>query len=108
MGYSNPDIYYNPEKFGLEIVGELEFLGGYEFDTFVVYREVDTGRLGYAEDYGCSCKSPFEDFKAEDITFAERWGIIEEARKEFNSRSEFYRECTEIDLVNLIDKVVNA
>ncbi|MEU5878209.1 hypothetical protein [Spirillospora sp. NPDC047279] len=103
------NIYFNPQECGLEIVGELEFLGGYEFDTFVVWREKATGRLGYGRDSGCSCPCPFEAFEVEDIEFDDPWRIamkIQEATNE--KRSWGYVGFTENDVVNLIDKVVNA
>ena len=56
------NIYYNPEAFGLEIVGDIEWSDGrYQFDLTVVFRDVLSGDLFYAEDSGCSCPSPFED-----------------------------------------------
>lgn len=34
----------------------------YEYDTFIVLRHIPSGRLFYANDSGCSCPTPFEDF----------------------------------------------
>jgi hypothetical protein len=49
------NIYYNPEKFGLEIVGEVDFSSGYyEFDLRVVWRKKGTKILLTARDSGCS------------------------------------------------------
>lgn len=59
MWGNNP--YYNPEKFGLEIIGEFEFSEpSYSFDTLVVWKE-GRGRYWIGMDSGCSCPSPFED-----------------------------------------------
>jgi hypothetical protein len=56
------NIYYSPEKFGLETVGEIDFSSGcYEFDLTVAWKDSGTGKLFYAQDSGCSCPSPFED-----------------------------------------------
>lgn len=60
------NVYYNPEKSGLTTVGEIEAGGGYDFDTFVIFRDNGTGRLWWAEDAGCSCPTPFEDVSFED------------------------------------------
>jgi hypothetical protein len=61
---SNP--YYSPEKFGLEIVGEAELsVPNYDFDMLVVWKDAD-GTLYYAQDSGCSCPSPFEDYNSVD------------------------------------------
>lgn len=70
------NVYYNPNKSGLEIVGELEYSSGsYEFDTRVVWIFVNEEslekRLLTARDSGCSCPIPFEDYSVstlEDIT----------------------------------------
>lgn len=62
------NIYDDPEKFGLAIVGEVEFSSGaYEFDTSVVWRDADTGDLFYADDSGCSCPIPFEGVGRNDL-----------------------------------------
>lgn len=63
------NIYYSPEKFGLRTIGEAEFSSGcYEFDTSVVWQDVETGAMFYADDLGCSCPSPFEDLGRGDLT----------------------------------------
>jgi hypothetical protein len=69
---ANP--YYNPEPLGLVIVDTLEAGECYEFDTLVVWRHVDSGRLYWAHDSGCSCPTPFENYHSiedlEEITAA--------------------------------------
>lgn len=63
------NIYYSPEKYGLRTIGEVDFSSGsYEFDTLVVWQDVETGRLYYAEDSGCSCPCPFDYTTRETIT----------------------------------------
>lgn len=55
------NVYYNPQDFGLEIVGEFEFSEpNWSFDTLVVWKE-KRGRYWIGTDSGCSCPSPFED-----------------------------------------------
>ena len=62
------NVYYHPEKSGLEVVGEVEFSSeNYEFDTRVVWFHEASGRLLTARDYGCSCPVPFEDFTLETL-----------------------------------------
>ncbi len=61
------NVYYSPEKFGLEILGELkdpEAIDG--FNTLIVLRGLETGRLFWATDAGCSCPGPFEDYTSID------------------------------------------
>lgn len=61
MGYNDPDLYCQPEKFGLEVVGSLNDPDAYySYSLLVVWRNVETGQLYWATDAGCSCPSPFE------------------------------------------------
>lgn len=62
MSYLDGNVYYNPEKWGLEPVAEVEYSSGsYEFDTRVVWKDRNTGTHYTARDSGCSCPVPFED-----------------------------------------------
>ncbi len=55
------NIYYSPEDFGLEVVGEFDWSEpDYSFDMLVVWKE-SRGKYWVGEDSGCSCPSPFED-----------------------------------------------
>ena len=68
MGYNNPDPYYQPEKFGLTPIGELDASESYEFNIVAVWQHTD-GRFFVGSDSGCSCPSPFEDFTSlDDLT----------------------------------------
>ena len=67
MAWDRPDVYYSPEKFGLEVVAAFERPDlSWEFDMFVIWRHVETGQLYYGSDSGCSCPSPFETFTTVD------------------------------------------
>lgn len=62
MGFYTPDLYYQPEAFGLTPVGELDDPNAdWSFDTFVVWKHED-GSYYFAQDAGCSCPIPFEDY----------------------------------------------
>ncbi|WP_157430021.1 DUF7574 domain-containing protein [Actinomadura oligospora] len=103
------NLYYCPEASGLEVLGELEFSPSYEFDLFVVWREKATGRLAYGQDSGCSCPCPFEWFEVEDLIFAEPWEITQKISTVANEKkSAGYWGASDNDVVNLIEKVVNA
>jgi hypothetical protein len=52
--------YQNPEKYGLESVGTVDWGGNYEFDMIVVWKRLEDGALLWAQDAGCSCSAPFE------------------------------------------------
>ena len=45
-------VHSEPEKYGLEVVDEVDFADSYQFDIFIVWREKATGRLLYGEDSG--------------------------------------------------------
>jgi hypothetical protein len=55
------DVYYNPEKFGLTIIGDVDTAGSYEFYMLAVWQRDEDGALFWQTDSGCSCPSPFED-----------------------------------------------
>lgn len=61
-------IYYNPEELGLEVVDTLGECGlDYAFNTLIVWKN-NNGELFWAQDSGCSCPVPFEDYtKIEDL-----------------------------------------
>ena len=64
-----PDVYYNPEKFGLRVVAQLDLSEpNYDFDMVVVWEHSESGVLYWAADSGCSCPSPFEKYDSlEDL-----------------------------------------
>jgi hypothetical protein len=67
------DLYYSPEKLGLATIGEVEWGDGcYSFDLTVVWRDVETGVLYFADDSGCSCPSPYEDTGRDSLTLIDR------------------------------------
>lgn len=72
------NIYYSPEKFGLEIIDEVEWDDEpYQFNYTVVWRDLTTGQLFYASDSGCSCPSPFEDLGVNDLNEISRENLME-------------------------------
>ena len=63
------NLYYDPQKFGLETIGEIDWSSGsYEFNYTVVWRRTADGSLLYGEDSGCSCPSPFDTDGIDDLT----------------------------------------
>ena len=61
---------------------------GYEFNILLFVKTGD-GRVYSAEDCGCSCPSPFEDYEAETLDGVlqkmERIGSVEQAMRIFDS-----------------------
>jgi hypothetical protein len=67
------DPYYSPEKFGLRTIGEVQWGEAcYSFDLTVVWQDVTTGALYYADDSGCSCPSPFESIGRDQLHSIDR------------------------------------
>ena len=63
------NLYNNPERFGLSIVAAIEDEdANYTFDTIVVWRSNETGKLYWAHDSGCSCPIPFDEYSLDNIT----------------------------------------
>lgn len=101
-----PDLYYAPEKHGLDLVGEIEWSSGfYEFNITAVWRDKE-GNLYYADDSGCSCPSPFED-----------WGSINDLTKTTSAElqnylelqnSSKYQDDRSMEIANLMERVVNG
>ena len=58
--------YHSPEKYGLEIVGTVDWGGSYEFDMVVAWKRLDDGAFFWAQDAGCSCPTPFEGMTVGD------------------------------------------
>lgn len=69
--YWTPNVYNAPEEWGTEIVAVYSDDDlSYEFNMFVVWRDLETGYIFYANDSGCSCPSPFEWVDGpEDVTW---------------------------------------
>ena len=107
MSNYDSNVYYNPEKHGLEPVAEIEYSSGiYEFDTRVVWRQVDTGVLYTARDSGCSCPTPFEDINGiAELERLDLAAIREEVRSE---GGRMYSSLTVGDGMDFLAKVEAA
>jgi hypothetical protein len=87
------DIYYNPEKFGLEEVGEARELDTmYDHAEFVVWRHLETGDLYYGESAGCSCYGPFEDVDDLDDDDLHKAESIQEIQDALTAWTEGYNK----------------
>lgn len=103
------NIYSNPEKFGLQVVGDVDYDDGYEFDMFVVWTDPATKQLYYSEDSGCSCPSPFEDHDRTTIIPATKHEVISAIRKHYKSSRKVHYESSRGSwdaAVALIEKVM--
>ena len=79
--YYAPNPQSEPEGCGLDIVDSLSEEGlCYEFNDFILWRDLESGKFYCASDSGCSCPMPFESCHGiDDLT---------EVRDEAHLRSE--------------------
>lgn len=104
-------VYNSPEKHGLEVVAEIDYSDGdYCFDMRVIWKHTETKKYYTARDAGCSCPSPFEDFrKLEDLDPLSPDAIREEANTDDNLRhvGAFERRAF-LDKLNAIEDEIRA
>lgn len=92
MGWDTPDLYNDPEKFGLKLIGSIEWYeAAWEFDLTIVLID-ESGQLYYASDSGCSCPSPFENYTnvsdATKVSFTELDAYLKERAESAKDRTE--------------------
>lgn len=86
-GTYGSDLYYHPEKCGMELVASVERDDlSYEFDIFALWRDTVSGAYFEASDSSCSCPSPFEDYrKLSDLHRVEDEAAVRAAVDEWNA-----------------------
>lgn len=116
MGWDAPDVYDEPSKFNLTFVDEVSWDNEpYQFDLTGVWKHNETGQLYMADDSGCSCPSPFENFTTVEFLtpvtlmqldkyFNERKNGIFESEYVWNK--ETLLESINSDIYNLMAKLV--
>ena len=97
----NGNLYYYPEKSGLEIFESVDTAGDYEFDMFVVWRKLDDNTLFYGTDSGCSWPTPFEDFTLDENVNK----ITIETFQNFDDSLKNHSRITKSDYNKVINKV---
>lgn len=107
------NIYYDPEKFGLRTIGEVEFSSGsYEFDTTVVWQDVETGALYVGDDSGCSCPCPFEGMGRDNLHPIDGLQTLLDYLDKRKAESYYYEsaDATEVaaECIALVNKVRDA
>jgi hypothetical protein len=60
MSYKDGHFYYDEDKAKCETLYFFE-AGGYEWESFLITKDLTTGLLHWTTDSGCSCNSPFEE-----------------------------------------------
>lgn len=112
MGWDSPDLYNNPEHFGLKFVGSLQW-GEPEWDfniTAVLHDGED--RFYVIHDSGCSCPIPFEDFtsleKVQPMTKWEAIADLTDSMKDFvkdNYRPESEKNQATADITDICGRI---
>lgn len=103
MGWDQPDVYYQPEKFGLEVVAELALDDEpYSFDILVVWRH-SSGLLFSAHDAGCSCPSPFENFTS--LEHVDLFDYDEIEARVAEAMNDGYHNLSPMNAANFLNKV---
>lgn len=93
------NVYYYPEKHHLVVLGELDDpASSYDFNTIMVWKHEQTGRVYWAQDSGCSCPSPFEDFN----------GIADLTEITDETFADFHGSAFSVDKVDLVRKASEA
>ena len=102
MSWEN-NIYSHPEKHGLKIFETLEENLSYEFNMLVVWKN-EKGEFFWAQDSGCSCPSPFEDYNS----VADLYKVDPNNLESFQQAIENFRGASSVEKLELIIAVRNA
>lgn len=95
------NCYYYPEDNGLEVFDEVETGEYCNFDTTVVWRHKETGKLYWAHDSGCSCPTPFECYTSiRDLN-----ELTEDTLYNFTQHLVNQRYITQTDINECMNKV---
>jgi len=104
-------IAYNPEQYGLETVGEVEWTDeSYSFDVTVVFRSLE-GDLYWADDSGCSCPGLLEGWTFDQLTKGTKWELaahLKDERKRRTTQYEWSRigPNTDAEIADLMERVM--
>jgi hypothetical protein len=92
--------YYAPEKLGLTMISFDEPGLSWEYNILCFWT-INDGRVFTAQDSGCSCPTPFEDYEAETqeqcIQMLEQVGSREQAETIFDNWNNHPRDEGKLD-----------
>lgn len=97
------NIYSEPEKFGFETLGDVNFSDSYEFDIILVLTR--RGQVYYAQDSGCSCPIPFEYTTEESLTLIENSWDFKKFLEEYRLEHHYTTQDSEVEIAELYVKV---
>lgn len=100
------NLYYDPQGFGLEAIGEIDWSDGcYQFDLTAVWRRAFDGRFVYAEDSGCSCPSPFENTGVDALTVLGKRGGLADFKAHLEERQADSGEDRSQEIAALVERM---
>lgn len=67
LPWHDTGIYDNPNDFELTLVRDVDIADSYEFDIVGIWKTSD-GRHLIGHDSGCSCPTPFENTRVDELT----------------------------------------
>lgn len=108
MGFYGPDVYSQPEHFGLKILSTVDWDDdSWQFDMTVIFQGPD-GTLYWADDSGCSCSSPFEGFKTlESLMTGTFYELVHHLNKLLDEKLKHTRPSDK-EKLQITDQVVKA
>ena len=102
------NLYYDPQKFGLEPVGTIDFSSGsYEFDYLCIWKDA-AGNYLWGSDSGCSCPTPFENQGVNSLAKGTAHQAAAAIQERLNNRSEYELDYRygENDAIELIGRLM--
>lgn len=105
---STPNVYYDPQKFGLSTVGEIEWAEpDYSFDLTVVWQRDSDGHVFYASDNGCSCPTPFDGLGVDDLsqvlTLGDLQGVLEDLDRSEEKHNSCYNPQAKTQIARILE-----
>jgi len=112
MGWDKPDLYNQPEYFGLQFIGSLQWgEPEWDFDITAVLHDGED-KFYVISDSGCSCPSPFEGYTSLDkVKPKTKWDAIRELTEslqhftEHSYKTEDEKNKAVIDVTNICGKL---
>lgn len=104
LAWHTTGIWDNPQDFGLTMVKDVDIADSYEFDMIAIWKTED-GRYLIGTDSGCSCPTPFENTKVEDLTEVRTLADVADFARATWSDSYYDEQEREEGVARLVDRL---
>ena len=112
MGWDKPDLYNQPEHFGLQFIGSLQWgEPDWDFNITAVLHDGED-KFYVINDSGCSCPMPFEDFTSLDkVEPKTKWEVIAELTErlkhfvEYAYKTDAEKDKATVDVTDICGKL---